>query len=389
MLKRLAATTLTTMAKYYPVLAITGPRQAGKTTLARYLFADKPYITLEDLDQRHFAETDPRGFLAQFSQGAILDEIQRCPQLFSYIQSIVDNKKNSGLFILTGSQQFGLLSNITQSLAGRVGLIQLLPFSLLELKNTKQHPKSVNELLFQGLYPPLYDRSVPPSNWYANYVMTYIERDARQLINVRDLHTFQLFVRMCAARTGQLLNLSSLANDCGITHNTAKAWISVLEASYILFLLHPHHSNFNKRLVKTPKLYFYDTGLACWLLGIQQAEQLAIHPMRGALFETWVTAELIKARFNKGQPSNLYFWRDSQGHEVDLLIESGEKLKPVEIKAGHTINSDYFNGLKYWQELAGKTSEAAWLIYAGDIQQERTQCHVIGWQQIDTLIKTI
>ncbi len=320
MLRRQAGETILEKAKYYPVLAITGPRQSGKSTLAKLLFPQKPYCSLEDLDHRQFAIDDPRGFLAQFPEGAILDEVQHYPALFSYLQSLVDDQKQFGLFILTGSQQFGLLSKITQSLAGRVGSIQLLPFTLSELQAADCAPATVEKLLFSGCYPPIYDRKIPPSSWYSDYIMTYIERDVRQLVNVQDLRSFHRFLQMCAARSGQLLNLSSLANDCGITHNTAKAWISVLEASYVLFLLSPHHKNFNKRLIKAPKLYFYDTGLVCALMGIQQSEQLNIHPMRGALFKTWVVSELLKKRFNQGLLSNLYFWRDSQGHEVDILL---------------------------------------------------------------------
>ena len=246
------------------------------------------------MDIRDFATSDPRGFLNQYPDGAILDEVQRCPDLFSYLQSRLDEDKRMGLFILTGSQQFGLISGISQSLAGRVAKISLLPFSLHELQKAKKAPETIEELLFKGLYPPIHDRALAPYIWYNNYISTYLERDVRQLINVRDLSTFQNFVRMCAARTGQLLNLSALASDCGITHNTAKAWISVLEASYIVHLLQPHHRNFNKRLIKSPKLYFHDSGLAARLLNIQTADQLMAHPARGQLFETWVVSEFLK-----------------------------------------------------------------------------------------------
>ncbi len=381
MLKREAASVLLDKSKHYPIVAITGPRQSGKSTLAKTLFSHKPYCSLEDLDQRQFANNDPRGFLAQFPKGAILDEVQHCPELFSYLQSLVDAQSEQGLFVLTGSQQFGLLANITQSLAGRVGFIQLLPFTLHELQIAKRAPTSIETLLFTGLYPPIYDRHIPSTMWYSDYIMTYIERDVRQLINVQDLGSFRRFLQMCAARTGQLLNLSSLANDCGITHNTAKAWISVLETSYILFLLRPHHQNFNKRMIKSPKLYFYDTGLVCTLLGLQNSEQLTIHPLRGALFETWVVSELIKNRFNAGLLSNLYFWRDSQGHEVDILMDNGNQLIPIEVKAGQTITPDYFLGLQYWQALSKQTQEA-WLIYAGTQNQKRDHAHIISWDNI-------
>ncbi|HEB57225.1 MAG TPA: ATP-binding protein, partial [Gammaproteobacteria bacterium] len=337
----------------YPVVVVTGPRQSGKSTFVRHAFPEHRYVSLEDLDQREFAETDPRGFLNQFSGGAILDEAQRCPALFSYLQTRVDERQRPGEFILTGSQQFGLLSGITQSLAGRAALLTLLPMSYDELQRAGKINKNLDRILFDGAYPPIHDRGLEPHPWYGNYVRTYLERDVRELINVRDLGTFQRFLKLCAGRTGQLLNLSSLANDCGITHNTAKAWISVLEASYIVHLLPPHHQDFNKRLVKTPKLYFLDTGLASWLLGIQNSEQLATHVQRGALFETWVISELLKARYNAGETSNLYFWRDRSGHEVDLLIDQGTHLSPLEIKSGQTINRDYFKGLDFWRKLAG------------------------------------
>lgn len=387
MLKRSAEKIIQEKALHYPIVAIIGPRQAGKSTLAKQLFPHKPYISLEDLDHRQFSIEDPRGFLAQFPTGAILDEVQHSPGLFSYLQTRVDAEKKQGLFILTGSQQFNLLAHITQSLAGRVGFIQLLPLTLHELKIGDIPPLTLESLIFSGGYPAIYDRHIPPQLWHSDYVMTYIERDIRQLINIQDIHTFHRFIKMCAARTGQLLNLSSLANDCGITHNTAKAWISILEASYIVFLLSPHFKNFNKRLIKSPKLYFYDTGLACFLAGIQHADQLIMHPSRGALFETWVISELVKHRFNQGLPANLYFWRDSQGHEIDIIVENSNQLLPIEIKAGQTITSDYFQGLQYWQKLTHTTK--SWLIYAGNQNQQRTGTDVICWNNIDMLFADI
>jgi predicted AAA+ superfamily ATPase len=382
MLKRNAAETLKELALSFPVVAVTGPRQSGKTTLVQALFTDKPYVSLEEMDVREFASSDPRGFLQQFPDGAILDEVQRCPDLFSYLQSIVDQDKRLGLFILTGSQQFGLLSGITQSLAGRVALLSLLPFSLDELQQSEQAPSSVDDLLFQGLYPPVYDRTPNPSHWYDSYIQTYIERDVRQLINVKDLNTFQRFLRLCAGHTGQLLNLSSLANDCGINHMTAKSWISVLEASYLVTLLQPHFNNFNKRLVKAPKLYFLDTGLACRLLGLQSAEQVASHPQRGALFETWVVGELLKIRFNQGFSSNLYFWRDHTGNEIDIVAEHANHLIPIEIKSGQTFTSDFLKGLKHWIQLAGPVAGKAYLVYGGATNQTRQDIQVVAWQNI-------
>jgi hypothetical protein len=382
LIPRHAEATLLHLARGYPVVAVTGPRQSGKTTLVRKAFPDKPYVSLEDLDERQFATDDPRGFLGRYPDGAILDEVQRCPELFSYLQTRLDQARKKGLFVLTGSQQFNLLSGITQSLAGRVALIPLLPFALSELQAAKMAPKTLSELLFRGLYPPISDGSQQPGIWYGNYMRTYIERDVRQVIKVRDLSAFQRFVRMCAGRTGQLTNLSALASDCGVTHNTAKAWLSVLEASYIVHLLQPHHRNFDKRLVKTPKLYFCDTGLACWLLGIRAPAQLDSHAQRGALFETWAVGELLKARYNRGLESNLYFWRDRSGNEVDVLIDEGDKLAPVEIKAGQTISGDYFRGLERWQAMAKKISGKPWLLYGGDKAQTRLGYSVVPWAEV-------
>jgi predicted AAA+ superfamily ATPase len=382
LIRRHAEATLLQLAREYPVVAVTGPRQSGKTTLVRKVFPRKPYVSLEDLDERQFATDDPRGFLSRYPDGAILDEVQRCPALFSYLQTRLDEARKKGLFVLTGSQQFNLLSGITQSLAGRVALIPLLPFALSELQAAKAAPKTLSELLFRGLYPPLYDGHRQAGIWYGNYMRTYIERDVRQVIKVRDLSAFQRFVRMCAGRTGQLTNLSALAGDCGITHNTAKAWLSVLEASYIVHLLQPHHRNFDKRLVKTPKLYFCDTGLACWLLGIRAAAELDSHAQRGALFETWAVAELLKARYNRGLESNLYFWRDRSGNEVDVLIEAGGKLAPVEIKAGQTVSSDHFRGLERWRAMAKKISGKAWLLYGGNKAQSRSGYDAVPWAEI-------
>lgn len=382
MIKRAAHPTLLRLARGFPIVAITGPRQAGKTTLARMAFPDKPYVSLEDPDVRAMAGSDPRGLLSQFPDGAILDEAQRVPALFSYLQTLVDSKIRPGMFVLTGSQHFGLLSGITQSLAGRVGLVHLLPFSIPELSAARRLPKTLDDLLFRGQYPPLHDREFLPGDWFAGYVTTYVERDVRQLINVRDLSTFQRFVKMCAARTGQLLNLSSLASDCGVTHNTAASWLSVLEDSYLVHLLRPHHRNFNKRLVKTPKLYFCDTGLAAWLLGIRDRSQLAFHAQRGALFETLVVTEYLKARLNRGEPSNLYFWRDSKGLEVDLLLEEGDRLTPIEIKSGQTVAPDFMDGLRRWNALSGAHDAPALLVYGGEKGLSNGNVTIVPWKRV-------
>ena len=382
MIKRQAEAVLLDLAKGYPILAITGPRQAGKTTLARSAFPDKRYVSLEDLDEREFATQDPRGFLARFPDGAIVDEAQRCPNLFSYLQTRVDAELRMGLFVLTGSQQFGLMSNLTQTLAGRVGLIQLLPFSLQELQAVKAPITNLDDVLWRGMYPPIYDRNLAPEKWFANYVMTYIERDVRQVVEVQNLSLFQRFIKMCAARVGQLLNMSSLAIDCGVSHNTIRSWLSVLEAGYVVFLLQPHHQNFGKRLVKTPKLYFHDTGLAAFLLGIRDAEHLSIHSARGALFENFVVSELIKHRYNQGLPSNLYFWRNNTGDEVDVVIEQGEKLLPLEIKSGQTFNADFLTGINKWMKIAGNVALTPQLVYGGSEQMTRNGVEVRSWKQI-------
>lgn len=377
--------TLQGLARGYPVLAITGPRQSGKTTLARNTFADKPYVSLEDPDARAFAQEDPRGFLARFPEGAILDEAQRCPALFSYLQTRVDANRRMGEFVLTGSQQFGLLSTLTQSLAGRVGLVQLLPFSLQELQEGGAAVGCLDTLLWRGLYPPLYDRDVAPPQWFANYVMTYVERDVRQILEVQNLSLFQRFLKMCAARCGQLLNMSSLANDCGVSHKTVGAWLSVLEAGYVVFMLQPHHQNFGKRLVKTPKLYFHDTGLAAYLMGIRDAQHLAVHSARGALFENLVISELLKRRYNQGLASNLYFWRNNTGEEVDVVVELGDKLMPIEIKSGQTFNAEFLSGLHKWTRYAGDTALPAQLVYGGDEHMTRSAVAVHGWQHLGEL----
>ena len=389
MITRRASATLATLARGYPVVAITGPRQSGKTTLAKAQFPDKPYVSLEDPDTRAYVNEDPRGFLGRYANGAVIDEVQRCPALFSYLQTQVDHDGRMGQFVLTGSQQFGLLSHITQTLAGRVGLIQLLPFSLRELQDAAASIGSIDELLWRGLYPPIHDRGLAPEQWFANYVMTYLERDIRQIIELRNLSLFQRFLKLCAARCGQLLNMSSLANDCGVTHKTIGAWLSVLEASYVVFMLQPHHQNFGKRLVKTAKLYFHDTGLAAHLMGIRDTAHLSIHSARGALFENFVVSELLKNRFNQGLASNLYFWRNNTGEEVDVLIEQGETLMPVEIKSGQTFNPDFLTGLHKWARYAGPVAQPAHLVYGGAGNMTRSGVSVHSWRELQPLLDEI
>ena len=386
MIRRRIETTVQRLREGFPIVGITGPRQSGKTTLARALFSEKPYVSLEDPDTRRYVESDPRGFLAQYSDGAVIDEAQRVPELFSYLQSHVDPDGRMGRYVLTGSQQFGLLAGITQSLAGRVGMVTLLPFSRDELDASGQAATSLETALFTGGYPPLYDRPVEPRDWFPQYITTYVERDVRQLIQIRDLSAFQTFVRMCAGRAGQILNLSGLADDCGITHNTAKAWISVLEASFLVFLLHPHHRNFNKRLIKSPKLYFTDTGLLTYLLGIDEPARLATHAMRGPIFENWIVAELMKGRFNRGLSSNLTFWRDRAGLEVDVIAERDGTLQPIEIKSGATIATDFFKGITAWcaisAECEGDSRLQPTLFYGGTERQLRSAVSVLPWSSV-------
>lgn len=388
MIQRKASILVDALLTGFPIVTMTGPRQSGKTTLAKAVMTGRPYRSLEDPDVRAWALDDPRSFLAQFPDGGVLDEVQRIPELFSYLQTLVDGGRRMGLFLLTGSQQFGLMSQITQSLAGRSAFVELLPLTRGELAAANLTPPSLEDALFIGGYPALFDRKVLPRHWFAAYVAAYIERDVRQLLKVQDLEAFQRFLRLCAGRSGQILNLSSLATDSGITHNTARAWLSVLEASFVLFLLHPHHENFNKRLIKSPKLYFYDTGLLCWLLGVQSADQLVSHPLRGAIFETYVVSELRKAFLNRGQPPQFYFWRDSNGNEVDLLIETGGGLMPLEIKSGRTINREYFAGLKHWLALAGKQGMQPTLVYGGTERQERDAIRALGWEQLEVVAES-
>jgi predicted AAA+ superfamily ATPase len=380
MIPRHAAPRLVELARYYPIVAITGPRQAGKTTLARAAFADKPYVSLEDPDVRTLATTDPRGFLSQFPAGAIFDEAQRAPELFSYLQTRVDADGRMGLFVLTGSQQFGLMEGISQSLAGRVGLLHLLPFAFDEIAASRPNDM-LEDWLARGFYPPLHDRAIPPHLWFADYLATYVERDVRRMVQVRDLESFHRFVLMCAARTGQLLNLSALAADCGITHNTANAWLGVLEASYLVLRLQPFHRNFGKRLTKSPKLYFLDPGLAAWLAGVRDSSALVTGAMRGPIFETFVVAEFLKRRRNALRTEELHFWRDAAGQEIDLIVTRGEDVvAAIECKSGRTVAPDWFAPLARFASLAGEPHRM--IIFGGDADQPRSDTPVFGWRSI-------
>lgn len=369
LLTRTAEKELRTLAGQFKAVAVVGPRQSGKTTLVRMAFPDKAYVSLENPDTRRFAIEDPRGFIAGYPDGAILDEIQRTPDIFSYLQQVLDENKGKGRFIITGSNNFLLQENISQSLAGRVGYLYLLPLSINELP---KHKLSVNEQIHKGFYPAMYEQEgqTEVGKYYLNYIRTYIERDVRLIRNVTDLYTFERFLRLCAGRTGQLLNMNSLAVETGVDNKTIGAWLSVLEASFVVFRLQPYHKNYNKRIVKMPKLYFYDTGVASALLGIENPDQLALHPFRGGLFENMIIVDFLKSRYNKGKPNNLYFWRDSLGTEIDLLVEKANSLLPIEIKSGQTITDDYFKSMSAWLRISGM--EKGWVIYAGDEKQVRS-----------------
>jgi predicted AAA+ superfamily ATPase len=386
---------LRTAAESYPVVTVTGPRQAGKTTLVRMAFPEHSYVSLEDPELRGFALEDPRGFLDWFSGKAILDEAQRAPDLFSYIQVRVDVDDQPGHYILSGSQNFLLHHRVSQTLAGRCAVLHLLPFSLSELEGRKPFDlasigrkpaperrasgRDLMQTLYDGFYPRIHDKALPPSDWLRNYFLTYIERDVRELLNIGDIDAFERFVRLCAGRNGMLLNLSSLASDCGISHTTARRWISIMEAAFLIVLLRPHFKSFSKRLIKSPKLYFLDTGLLCYLLRIGSPEDIVLHAMRGSIFESFVVSEFTKTCLHHGIDSNLYFWRNSSGKEVDVLLDWGATCIPVEIKSAKTIASDFFDGLAYWRNLAGDPKQPAALIYGGNQSLRRSNAYVYSW----------
>lgn len=376
----------------FPAIAILGPRQSGKTTLAQKVFKKHSYTNFEDPDIRLLAETDPRRFLRIYENehGIIIDEFQYVPQILSYIQLEIDTKKRPGYFILTGSQNFLINQAITQSLAGRIAILTLLPLSMHEMKDSKILKATVDESIYYGGYPRIFAEDIDPKKLYPSYIQSYIERDVRQLINVGDLNSFQRFIKLCAGRIGQQLNLSEIAGVCGISSPTARRWISILEASYIIFLLQPYFKNFNKRLTKSPKLYFYDTGLACSLLDIESSKSLALSSFYGPLFECFIIADLSKQYFNIGKRPPIYFWRDLNGRlEIDCIIEQEQSLFPIEIKSAETINPHFFDTLEQWGELAHVAPENRYLIYGGNLVQERSLGHVIGWQSSGSLVYQI
>lgn len=364
----------------YPILAITGPRQSGKTTLLLKAFPDFEYVSLENPDLRERAESDPNSFLERYDHKVIFDEVQRVPQLFSYLQTKVDLKNEMGMYILSGSQNFLLLENITQSLAGRVALLKLLPFSFKELDEENLLSKTWQEAVFKGFYPPIFDRQLQPSIFYPNYLETYIERDLRHLIAIKDLRIFRLFLKRLAAYAGQLLNLHALAADVGISSPTAKAWLSVLESSYIVFMLHPFYRNFKKRLIKSPKLYFYDTGLICHLLDMNDPIDVDRYFQRGSLFENLIIAELYKSVFHQGKRTSFYFWRDSNRNEVDLIWETAGKINLIEIKSGKTFNKNWIKNLTKLSNLLGDEVNQLQLIYGGDEAFNFQNVEIIGWK---------
>ncbi len=366
----------------FPILALTGPRQSGKTTLLKQLFSDYRYINLENPSIRSFATDDPLGFLNQYNDKVILDEVQRVPELFSYLQERVDESQIMGQYILSGSQNFHLLNNITQTLAGRVALFKLLPFDFKELKQNQLLDASYSKAAIKGFYPPIFDRNINPSIFYANYIQTYIEKDVTELLNIRDLKQFRTFIGLCAARAGQLLNYSALANECDITHNTAKAWLSILESSYVIFLLQPYHQNYNKRLVKSPKLYFYDTGLLTHLLGIRNADEVVENRLKGQIFENMVVAEYQKQNHHSYLLRDYYFWQDSNANEVDLMLKDNQGFSIFEIKATETINNTLFKEMDKFEEIASPTKVRKTLIYGGDENQNRTKYSVLSWKNV-------
>jgi predicted AAA+ superfamily ATPase len=383
MIKRRIHSYLAELASYYPVVVLTGPRQSGKTTLSQQVFSEKTYISLEPIDTRSYATEDPRGFLDEYKQGAIIDEVQHAPDLLSYIQDFVDKHPEPGRFILTGSQNFMLSQSISQSLAGRCGVLTLLPPDWSELQQFDNTPEDLFSLLWQGQYPRIYDREIPAQRWLSDYVTTYVQRDVRQITQVGDLNAFTTFLKLCAGSTGQEINLSRLGNDTGISHNTAKAWLSVLETAWLTSSLPAWHKNIRKQVIKAPKLHFIDTGLVCFLLGIRSAEELRHHPLRGAIFESWVASEILKDFTNQGRTPMLYHYREPRGLEIDLIIESAEKLHLMEIKSGATISSSFFNNLaKFRAQHSNISSIDSSLIYAGSDNYRRQDTQVISWNSI-------
>ncbi|MEO8852446.1 MAG: ATP-binding protein [Ginsengibacter sp.] len=385
MIKRALGSQIIATSKKMPVIVVTGPRQSGKSTLIKELFPKHAYFNLEDIELRQFALSDPKAFLQNNSEKIIIDEVQYAPDLLSYIQVITDREKIAGQFIISGSQNLLLMESITQSLAGRVAIFNLLPFSLEEIKNTNFALTNYEDYILKGFYPRIYDLDLNPTTWLQDYLTTYVERDVRQLLNVGDLNTFRHFLEICSGRIGQLINLSDIGNIVGVSYQTVNRWLSVLETSFIVYTLRPFHKNFNKRIVKTPKLYFYDTGLACALLNLRNTNDLNRHFAKGALFENFIINEILKNQLNRHSSPKNYFWNAAGSYEIDLLLDQGGRLLPVEIKSGRTINNNFFDGFKYFQPLSGASSTDSYLVYGGDEVQKRSIAKVLSWKNLDEI----
>ncbi|MBI9097517.1 MAG: ATP-binding protein [Spirochaetaceae bacterium] len=387
MINRQLEDELNSLKNEFPIIAILGPRQSGKTTISQKVFPDYEYVTLEDIDYREFAKNDPRGFLDRYKENIILDEIQRVPTLMSYLQSHVDKLKTNGKIVITGSHNFLLMEQISQSLAGRIGITKLLPFSYKEISKVEN---DITELIFKGSYPRIYDQNIRPEVFYKNYISTYIEKDIRQIKQITKIDDFLKFIRILAGRTGQELNTNSISEECGVSHNTIKEWISLLEASFIVYRLKSFHKNYNKRIVKNPKIYFTDTGLVCSLLGIRKKEEIDYHFLKGSIFETYIINEFQKYNFNYGEKYELYFWRDNNKKEIDLILDLGMYQKAFEIKSSKTINEKFFDTLKYWQKLTEINPKELYLIYGGNENHIRNNINVLSWNNIfDGIIKTV
>jgi predicted AAA+ superfamily ATPase len=388
MIERTLEARVLELAQHFPIVTITGPRQSGKTTLCQMAFPQKPYVSLEALDTRDFAASDPRGFLAQFPSGAVIDEVQRVPDLLSYLQVVSDESRRNGEWILTGSQNLPLLETISQSLAGRSALVQLLPPDLEELRRFPSPPTGLWHAIFTGAYPRIHQEGIAPGDFLDGYVASYVERDVRQVLRVGDLASFQTFLRLCSGRTGQLVNLSDLGSDAGVSYHTARAWLSVLEAGFIVFLLRPYFGNLGKRLVKRPKLFFLDSGLLCYLLGIREPAQLETHPLRGAIFETWVVSEVLKSRLHRAKPADLLFYRDAKGLEVDLLIQRGHEWAGLEIKSARTVTPEFWGGFAALDVLLRRQGSGLCqrtVVYGGETEIRRSEVRILPWNAVDRI----
>jgi uncharacterized protein len=385
MIDRVLGKKIVAAAQKMPVVAVTGPRQSGKSTLIQHVFPAHSYINLEDHEQRRFAIDDPKGFLQNLGTQAIIDEIQHVPDLLSYIQVTVDREKVPGQFVVSGSQNLLLLEQVSQSLAGRVAIFNLLPFSLEEVQHTEFALSNYEDYLLNGFYPRIYEQRLNPTEWLLDYIQTYVERDLRQVINVGDLGAFRQFLEICAGRIGQLVNLSDIGSLVGVSYQTINKWLSVLQTSFIVHLLRPYHRNFNKRIVKTPKLYFYDTGLACALMNLRSVDDLNRHFSKGALFENFIINEVLKNHLNRNIHAGQYFWNAAGAHEIDLLLDKGGRLFPIEIKSGRTLNSQFFDSLQYFQPLSGALPEESFLVYGGEEVQKRSTAQVLGWRHLEKI----